>query len=646
MTKRLARTATCLLLVTVGCGGEATRPSGSEDLTSNPSLQAVVAQTLARDGAALLSTLAEGNAAERRRAVMGLAAVADPANAPALLGALQDVDVGVRAAAAFALGRLRQPALAGPLLSALVSERNQDTRHRIIEALGKSGGEAALEGLVAVPADTDDEAAIALALGRMALENNGTSASFDRLVRGLTHADAIVRQRAAWYFGRVALSSPWAAFADPVREAVDGYDPDDPAAISLVAAVSRLGDGEDTPRLLFWLTEGGDWRVRHAAATALTTRVDDPRVTDALFGAIDDASPHVGVAAATAVSTLARPTPEQLTRMRTWVEANPSDRHRVFPLLAAFTTRDDPSLARAWLAGLPAEDEAARARGWAALAMQPGLTGLEAAMEAVALGGLPSLRALESIEQRWAGDRSDPAAVSLVFEGLTKALRSGAPAEVFTAARILSDPAFQPLGSVELLREVAAPLDPVASAIQLSGLRGVLELLGGEVGDLPEPELPRRGPVDWDALARWGPSPTLTLATEVGRVVVRLDPSQAPQTVATLLELADSGRLDGTPFHRVVPGFVAQGGDVSGAMGLGGPGYQIRTEPTLIPFERGVIGMASAGPDTEGSQFFIMQGFAPHLDGDYTAFGRVTEGLDVVDLIQEGALLQGAGAAR
>ncbi len=119
-------------------------------------------------------------------------------------------------------------------------------------------------------------------------------------------------------------------------------------------------------------------------------------------------------------------------------------------------------------------------------------------------------------------------------------------------------------------------------------------------------------------------------------MVVRLETEEAPQTVQTIARLAEAGRYDGVPFHRVVPNFVVQGGDFASGDGFGGPGFTIRSELTLIPYLRGVIGMASAGKDTEGSQFFITHSMQPHLDGGYTAFGWVVEGMDVVDRLLVG----------
>jgi cyclophilin family peptidyl-prolyl cis-trans isomerase len=92
-------------------------------------------------------------------------------------------------------------------------------------------------------------------------------------------------------------------------------------------------------------------------------------------------------------------------------------------------------------------------------------------------------------------------------------------------------------------------------------------------------------------------------------------------------------------FHRVVPAFVAQGGDPEGS-GNGGPGYTLRTENAQRSFGRGVVGMASAGRDTEGSQFFITLQPAPHLDGNYTVFGRVVSGMEAADALLPGDVIQ------
>ena len=116
------------------------------------------------------------------------------------------------------------------------------------------------------------------------------------------------------------------------------------------------------------------------------------------------------------------------------------------------------------------------------------------------------------------------------------------------------------------------------------------------------------------------------MKTEKGDITIRLMPEIAPITVNNFVFLAREGFYDGCTFHRVIPGFVAQGGDPTGS-GRGGPGYRFTDELTPTPFEMGIVGMANAGPGTNGSQFYIMLDAAPHLTGRYTAFGKIEEGL-------------------
>ena len=134
-------------------------------------------------------------------------------------------------------------------------------------------------------------------------------------------------------------------------------------------------------------------------------------------------------------------------------------------------------------------------------------------------------------------------------------------------------------------------------------------------------------------------NPVVTIETNHGKIEVELYPDVAPNTVNNFISLANSGFYDGKIFHRVISGFMIQGGCPNGD-GMGGPGYSIRGEFRFNGFKndlkhkRGVISMARAmSPNSAGSQFFIMHEDAPHLDGQYASFGKVIEGMDVVDEI-------------
>jgi len=144
-------------------------------------------------------------------------------------------------------------------------------------------------------------------------------------------------------------------------------------------------------------------------------------------------------------------------------------------------------------------------------------------------------------------------------------------------------------------------------------------------------------------LVAWGAAPAAAASEDIlaldlvtGTVRIELRPDLAPAHVARIKDLVRKGFYDGTPFHRVIDGFMAQGGDPTGT-GTGGSGVKLRAEFSGEPFVRGVVGMArSANPDSADSQFFIMLGSAPSLDGRYTVVGRVVEGMELVDRIKKG----------
>ena len=128
---------------------------------------------------------------------------------------------------------------------------------------------------------------------------------------------------------------------------------------------------------------------------------------------------------------------------------------------------------------------------------------------------------------------------------------------------------------------------------------------------------------------------TATIETEKGNLVLELFAADVPVTVNNFVFLAGEGFYDGTTFHRVIPGFMAQGGDPIGT-GTGGPGYSFADEFTKHTHVTGTLSMANAGPNTNGSQFFITYAPQPHLNGMHSVFGQLTEGMDVLEAIETG----------
>lgn len=152
---------------------------------------------------------------------------------------------------------------------------------------------------------------------------------------------------------------------------------------------------------------------------------------------------------------------------------------------------------------------------------------------------------------------------------------------------------------------------------------------------LPLQAITGRTEEDWQSLESIKPQQSVRIETNRGEITIELMKKHSPFTVLNFVKLIKKGFYNGLLFHRVVPSFVIQGGDPRGD-GWGGPGYKMRTEISNVNYERGSCGMASAGKDTEGSQFFITHVATPHLDGRYTIFAKVIKGMEVVDRIQIG----------
>jgi cyclophilin family peptidyl-prolyl cis-trans isomerase len=187
----------------------------------------------------------------------------------------------------------------------------------------------------------------------------------------------------------------------------------------------------------------------------------------------------------------------------------------------------------------------------------------------------------------------------------------------------------------ERFEEQARPVVDSLVALNYAPLNRSLADAGWDVELTEKPKADFRMP-DWKRLWQLGRHPVWTMQTEKGAIRIRMNTLSAPATISAIDSLSRAGAYESVPFHRVVPNFVIQGGDISRQDGFGGPDFVIPTEPSVDGFERGAVGIASAGTDTEGSQYFIMHQWSPHLNGNYTRFGQVIDGMDVVDQIVPG----------
>ena len=587
----------------------------------------------------------------RRELAMALGRIPDSRAVPVLVSLLGDPDVEVRREAAFALGQHEASAGRDPLLRG-VRDPDREVGRLAVEALARQGtelqavrealrplpaGEAAARLLPALfrfdPSEILPVASEALQAGEpdlarwavYALARQGVPGCEEILRQHLGSADPWVRGWSARGLGELGAGGDLAglrrlvdgpevgpavqalrAAARLVREgraaAPDDWRPvllrllDDPRAGVRVTALEVAGawllDAELGARLGERARDGAT-RDRELAFLALLEGAD-PRAGDLLPALSRDPSPVLRAVAATGAASLGQ---DALLQS---LAADPEPRVRVAALEARI-------VATAGAAGIPPVI-------WAAL------DDPDPVVRAVAVG--------------WATEHP-----RLPFEALAVAFQR-AGSDTLADARLAAVEALEARAGVEPRERgvVVAALEEIARYPEYRVRRAASRALAELGRDAPAlgPATEAYGVETYrDRLLLARAARVVRLETAVGALEITLDCPVAPLACLNFLSLAASGFYDGLSFHRVIPDFVVQGGDPRGS-GWGGPGYAIRDEPNRLPFERGVVGMASSGPDTAGSQFFVALSPQPHLDGAYTAFGRVTRGMEILDALVQG----------
>jgi cyclophilin family peptidyl-prolyl cis-trans isomerase/HEAT repeat protein len=643
---------------------------------------------------ALAARLDDGDAAVRARALRGLGRTGGDRAVSLLrerLGAATTAEDRIAAMGALALAA--DSAAAPDVAAALASATSPAERRTALETLGRIGTADQLAAVAGALGDDAAEvrAAAAVALGvygrrSIALTDAATDAllSVDVAAREIRYGQAYALARAHEPKSRGVVDKVLAALtedADPeiratavvglARRGVDARDrfaralEDDDARVR-VQAVRALSGASATPAsrraLAQWL--GGEWERLRVDPELLVS----PRVQP-VIEALTALGSHGREASVRAVlRSIARPQPDNSK----W-SSSPAQQRSIDAVTCLATAGlgdangvlgcGEPSGA-----GWPVHYRRALA---ARLATGDALIGLiqdaDARVRAAALEAAIGRKRL----------------IDSALQPISAAIASASPVEVGTVVDALAArarrgdaPAFVSLIRGRVERELAGT-DGAADPELLITLFGAL-IAGGKADDAAlcaralahanrtirdkareciAALTPDAKPADVAPSAPPDPPPadpadvigkrvTWTLATSKGDVTIELDADAAPWTVAVLAKLAQRGFYNGLPWHRVVGDFVVQGGDPTGS-GWGGPGYLVPAEPTATGdggrYDRGAVGIADAGVDTGGCQFFIMHSRAPHLEGRYTKIGRVTAGMDIVDALIVGDTIEQIG---
>lgn len=623
----------------------------------------------------LVPFLADPEPQVRTRAVEAIGKLQDRTCRAAVENMLDDLNHNVRRAAAFALGQMGDSLAQGALTTRLQTKDRTEVKARILEALGKVGTRQTFTTLIKFMnhRESSPRSQAALSVARMALRDHTDPAATKAVTALLKDPSASVRWNAAYALMRIDDDHDVPAFIQSLR------DSEPRVRMYAAPAIGRTQSLVAMETLGRMLANDLNWRVRVSAANALGNY---PLSLSANFFTPFEQNHHVRKATIQAIGSSAEKEPqgyrannrehnlarhllEPIMNRQDTVQAHPAE---IGAALIAYARLLGPEAEEAILPFLSHSNHKLRTRAVEALAEcgAPNVVNIfaqeysEAPTQAkiAILQHAPDLPfEVDSRIYLQALESNDQVLVALAARGLAQ----DSLANVVHAARIthayrdLTEPVdpeganmifqamavFKDTSAISVLEETLHASEPALAKAATDALK---EITGQDYSSQLPDQFPVALDFDYSEIDALKGS-TAFIKTERGDIEIDLFASNAPLTVLNFVRLAEDGFFDGLTFHRVVPNFVIQGGDPRGDS-WGSPGYTIRSEFNERPYLRGTVGMASAGKDTEGCQFFITHSPQPHLDGRYTVFGQVTSGMDVVDAIREEDKIVRVGISR
>lgn len=612
----------------------------------------------------LYSFLRDRNPTYRYVAAMAFASIKDTAGIDSLQLLLKDGVDEVRAAAAYALGQIGDPAAAPLLMQAFESYDTAGvfakSNRAILEAIGKCGDEDHLRLVSTIttylPTDTLLLEGQAWSLYRFALRDMIEERGTERMatIAGDPKYPVSARFIAANYLFRAANITIDSLTAAPLVETISS-EPDARIRMALAVALGKAGTRNAIDTLLQLYDKENDYRVRCNILRAFSN-FEYVDVQAKVIQALKDPNPHVKMRAAqyfvengaaedaTYYWRMAKDSLPSNIQLELYRAAN---RHLPY-YYVDFRNAINAELRRRFRQAVSPYEKAGALRALAEFGWNMRFIkneGFKAEQHPVIR--TTSVQALNQISRipnyrTFFGEGYRQMNRELAY-AFREAIESGDPGMMAEAgnAMVNDERRFgRYLDSLTFIDRAMEKLELPKEIETYNALQNARAFLNQEAP--PNPQKPGYNhPIDWEVLTESAIEPRAILRTSKGNITVRLLPQIAPGSVANFIQLARDDYYDGKNFHRVVPNFVIQGGCPRGD-GYGSLNYSIRSELPYLHYDQaGYVGMASAGNHTEGVQFFITHSPTPHLDGNYTIFGRVVEDdLAIVHQIQVGDLIE------
>ena len=623
-----------LLLTIEGCQQPESPKSEQTAFWDREDVQELYTATDKRDAAALTPFLALEEDNIRLIAVQQASSLQDSSLAPILMERLNDSDPKIRSAAAYALGLIRSPELMPVLAEAYSAEQDVAVRSELLVAAGRSFTEVQAPLLQQLFLQSNcEEAPVWMLYQTIGQLKTEVTAFTELAMEHLLCTNNEARLAAAHYLSRnrqVNLSSVYQdligyfegetdievkiALALSFRNAnspdLQGWlneallsEEDERVVINLMRAGSRLEILEESTLLSLMSSEKTG--ISDQAYTELNKKIEsitDPTILTSLLGTSEGEASNASMNAAALVA----------------IQSQNEDAYN--RLLEHVSKQDDPYKKARGIQLISSFSEGANY-----LRLQLDTT-LHKAIISTAADALIAMNQSDKLPKGFSFEdvladmvnTNDPGVLSIV-------------AEFFRATPSML--------TEELQKELEYNQSQLILPKEVEAYNAIAMAIGAKTNSEPEVITPTYNhPIPFDLLASYGDTISCTIETSEGNIQLDLYPLQAPGSVASLIELANDGFYENKSFHRVVPSFVIQGGCPRGD-GWGSVDYSIRSDFALHSYRSGALGMASAGKDTESCQWFITHSPTPHLEGRYSLFGQVTEGMDIVRKVNVGSTI-------
>ncbi len=585
-----------------------------------------------RNTAALMNFVNDEDSQYRRQAALALASVQDSVAIDMLEILLDDQDSSIRKAAALSLGLTRDTLAIEPILRALKVENIPVVRRELLEALGRVIDQPRLILLQQQEAvEMPEKEGLAWGLYRAGRRNVFDRFSIEIAISLLEPENSYQTRLASSNFLIRTRDTDNCGFQNEIT-AMAAVERAVTVRMNLVRALGSCDEPETISFLKKMAVEDSDYRVRVNAVSALERSSQLGNDPELLVVLLNDPQVNVAVQAAEGIERtpavafspelerLAVEHPNQRVRGSLLASLVKNDSDRWLPVIKEKYTTETNPYAKAYLL-----NAAAKSNDAIGFLAEHIFTEEEIVVNSAAMNGLVESGRRQEI-------LSSPSLQTIILQ----ALYSKDIVKTFQALTVVDEyyDTYAPLLDSKELERVQEELEDEFLAFSV---RQLLNRLNGLEED--EYVADNAQAIDWQGLQQLGENPKAVIRTTKGDITLDLFPRDAPGSVINFINLAKSGYYEGIRFHRVVPNFVIQAGCDRGD-GWGGGTYSMRTEISELEYEEGSVGMASSGRDTESTQWFITHFPTHHLDGDYSIFARVTDGMNVVHEIEVGDAIE------